>query len=75
MLQIRVRSKFQIAEILFTQNEFDLASQVFEDIVKNYAFSGLVIDSLKRLVTCSEKLNLNDKAVKYQSMLSDIFGV
>jgi TolA-binding protein len=75
MLQIRVRSKFQIAEILFAQNEFDLASQVFEDIVKNYAFSGLVLDSLKKLVICSQKLNLNDKAVKYQSMLSDIFGV
>jgi len=75
LLQIRVRSKYQIAEILFAQNEFDLASQVFEDIIKNYAFSGLVMDSLKKLVICSQKLNLNDKAVKYQSMLTDIFGV
>jgi len=75
MLQIRVRAKFQIAEILFAQNEFDLASQVFEDIIKNYAFSGLVIDSLKRLVVCAQKLNLNEKSVKYQSFLTDIFGV
>lgn len=72
--QIRVRARFMIGELLFNQGEFDLAHQVFEDIVSKDAFSGLVIKALARLVVCSEKLKLPEKGQKYFSYLHDVFG-
>lgn len=72
--QIRVRAKYYMGEILMEQGEIDLASQVFEDIVKNYGFSSYVLKSLHHLVECSSKLNQTDKTAKYTSMLKDIFG-
>lgn len=75
LLQVRVRAIYKIGELLLTQGEFDLAMQVFENIIDNYAFSGVVLESLKNLVTCSEKLNLIEKRDRYHSMLKDIFGV
>ncbi|MBL7665019.1 MAG: hypothetical protein JNM93_07785 [Bacteriovoracaceae bacterium] len=71
--QVRVRSKAQIAEILFKQGNYDLAMQVHEEILSHYAFSGVVINSLRQLIICSEKLNLKEKKEKYTSMLTDIF--
>ena len=35
--QIRVHSRFYIGELLFTQQEYDLAMQVFEEILKKDA--------------------------------------
>lgn len=75
MEQIRVRAKYQIAEMLFAQKEYDMAMQVYEDILQTHAFSGVVIKALKKLVICSKELNLNDKANTYNSFLVDIFGV
>ncbi len=71
--QIQVRAKFYLAEMLFRQNEYDLAMQMYEEIVKEFAFSGLVIKSLGRLIVCSEKLKLNKKQEKYYSILHDFF--
>ncbi len=71
--QIKVRAKFYLAEMLFRQNEFDLAMQMYEEIVREYAFSGLVVKSLGRLIVCSEKLKLNKKQEKYYSILHDFF--
>ncbi len=73
LAQIRVRAKYQIGEILFTQNEYDLAMQIYEEIIHHYAFSGVVIPALAKLVVCYEKLNIKDKKAKYQSILVDIF--
>lgn len=75
LLQVRVRAIHKIGELLFLQGEYDLAMQVFENLVENYAFSGVVLDSLKKLVTCSEKLNLVEKRDRYHSMINDVFGV
>lgn len=72
--QVRVRAKFLLGELLLRQNEYDLAMQMFEEIISNYAFSGIVIKTLGRLIHCSDKLNLEDKKEKYFSMLNDIFG-
>lgn len=72
-LQIKVRAKFYLAEMLFRQNEYDLAMQMYEEIIGRYAFSGLVIKSLGRLIVCSEKLKLNKKQEKYYSILHDFF--
>lgn len=72
-MQVKVRAKFLIGEILYQQQSYDLAMQVFEDIVHNYAFSGVVLDALKKLIVCSEKLSLPKKKELYFSMLHDFF--
>jgi tetratricopeptide (TPR) repeat protein len=71
--QVAVRARFYLGEILFKQQEYDLALQVYEDILKKNAFSGLVIISLGRLIVCSEKLKIKSKKEKYYSMLHDFF--
>jgi tetratricopeptide (TPR) repeat protein len=72
--QVRVRAKFIFGELLFAQQEYDLAMQVFEEIIRKEAFSGMVIKALGRLVVCSEKLKLNKKKEQYYSLLNDILG-
>lgn len=71
--QIQVRAKYNIGELLFRQGEFDLAMQVFEDVLQKDAFSGLVIKTLGRLIACSEKLKLKKKQEQYYSILHDFF--
>ncbi len=71
--QIRVRAKFYLGELLFIQGEFDLAMQVYEEIIQRDAFSGIVIKVLGRLIVCSEKLKLKKKQQKYYSILHDFF--
>lgn len=71
--QIRVRAQFNIGEILFAQNEFDLAMQAFEDIIQKQAFSGVVLKTLGRLIACASKLNLKEKQDQYYSILHDFF--
>ncbi len=72
--QIVVRTRFLTAEILYAQKEYDLAFQVYEEVIQQYAFSGLVLSALDRLVTCADKLNLTAKKEQYYSLLHDIFG-
>jgi tetratricopeptide (TPR) repeat protein len=71
--QVRVRAKFQLGEILFSQQEYDLSMQIFEEIIHNDAFSGIVIKTLGRPIVCSEKLKLDKKKEQYYSMLHDFF--
>lgn len=72
--QIKVRAKFYLAEMLFSQQEFDLAMQLYEEILRQHAFSGLVVKSLGRLIVCTDKLKLAKKKEKYYSILHDFFG-
>lgn len=72
--QVAIRAKYYIGELLFVQKEYDLAMQVFEDVLQNGAFSGVVLKTLGKLVVCSEKLNLKVKQNKYYSILHDFFG-
>ena len=72
--QIGVRTRFLTAEILYAQQEYDLAFQVYEEVIQQYAFSGLVLASLDRLVSCADKLNLTEKKEQYYSLLHDFFG-
>lgn len=71
--QIQVRAKFLLGEIMFSQKEYDMALQIFEDIINNYSFSGLVIKALERLEVCSKNLGESKKQKRYHSMLNDIF--
>ena len=71
--QIRVRAKFYTGEAFFQQGEYDLSMQAFEDILAKESFSGIVLKTLGRLVTCSEKLKIKEKQETYYSMLHDFF--
>lgn len=71
--QVRVRAKFYLGEILFKQEEYDLAMQIYEEIIQQDAFSGIVIKSLGRLIICSENLKLDQKRDTYYSILHDFF--
>jgi predicted negative regulator of RcsB-dependent stress response len=73
--QIKVRSKFLVAELLFRQAEYDLSMQIYEEILTKHAFSGVVLKTLGRLVVCCEKLKLNKKKAQYYSILHDFFEV
>ncbi|MFZ4712175.1 MAG: tetratricopeptide repeat protein [Bacteriovoracaceae bacterium] len=72
--QVQVRAKFGTGEVFLAQKEYDLALQVYEDIINHNVYSGLVLNALKRAITCSEKLNLTDKKARYESLLKDVFG-
>lgn len=71
--QIVVRAKMMLGDLLFNQGEYDLSSQVYEEIISKYAFSGFVIKALGKLVVCSEKLKQPEKQAKYYSLLHDFF--
>ena len=73
--QIRVRAKSHIGAIYMDKSQFDLALQVHEGIITNYAFSSKVIDSLKNAIVCCDRLGLTDKKLKYQSILRDFFEI
>jgi TolA-binding protein len=70
---VKVRAKFQIGELLLGRGQYDLALQVFEDIINKNAESGVVLDSLKYAVICTEKLGIANKKDQYTSMLNDVF--
>jgi len=71
--QVQVRAKFLRGEMMFSQKEYDLALQIFEDIIKNYSFSGVIIKALNRLEACSKNLKLPKKQKRYHSILHDFF--
>ena len=70
---VKVRAKFQIGELLLGRGQYDLALQVFEDIISKNAESGVVLDALKYAVVCSDKLGIPNKKDQYSSMINDVF--
>lgn len=71
--QIKVQAKYLTAEMFFAQKEFDLAMQIYEEIITKYAFSGVVLKALGRVVVCTERLKLAKKQEQYYSLLHEIF--
>ena len=71
--QVQVRAKMMLGDLLFNQGEFDLSMQVYEEVLSKYAFSGLVLKALGKLVACAEKLKQPEKQAKYYSLLHDFF--
>lgn len=71
--QVQVRAKMMLGDLLFNQGEYDLSMQVYEEILSKYAFSGLVLKALGKLVACAEKLKQPEKQAKYYSLLHDFF--
>lgn len=70
---VKVRAKFQIGELLLGRGQYDLALQVFEDIISKNADSGVVLDALKYAVVCADKLGIPNKKDQYSSMVNDVF--
>ena len=73
--QISVRAKRHIGDIYFAKKQYDLALQVFESIIRQNSFSGSVIKALEYAAKSSSELGLNDKKLKYESILRDFFEV
>lgn len=73
--QLKVRAKLHIGDIYFGKNQYDLALQVYEDIIRNHAFSSSVLGALRHAVVCSNQLGLTDKKAQYESLLKDVFGM
>lgn len=71
---IKVRAKYQIGELLLQRGQYDLALQIFEDIINRNAESGVVLDALKGAVAATDKLGIPNKKDQYSSMLNDVFG-
>lgn len=71
---VKVRAKYQIGEMLLGRGQYDLALQVFEDIINKHSESGIVLDALRGAVMASEKLGITNKRDQYNSMLNDVFG-
>ncbi len=72
---VQVRAKFQIGEMLYSKQQYDLALQVFDDIITKEAHSGVVLDALKYAAVCSDKLGVAQKRDQYTSLLKDIFEI
>lgn len=71
---VQVRAKYQIGEMLLGRGQYDLALQVFEDIIQKHADSGVVLDALRGAVMATEQLGIPNKKEQYASMLNDVFG-
>jgi tetratricopeptide (TPR) repeat protein len=71
---VKVRAKYQIGSMLLEKGQFDLALQVFEDIINKHSESGVVLDALQGAVVASDKLGVVNKKDQYSSMLNDVFG-
>ena len=72
--QVRAQARFFFAEVLFLQKEFDLAMQIYEEVLIKMTYSAYARESLERLVVCTEKLNRESKNTYYQSMLKKFSG-
>lgn len=70
---VKARAKLQIGEMLFQKKQYDLALQVFEDIIGRHAHSGVILDALRYAAVASDKLGINTKKEQYASMLNDVF--
>lgn len=70
---VRARAKYQIGDMLLSKEQYDLALQVFEDVINKNAESGIVLDALRGAVIASDKLGINNKKDQYASMLNDVF--
>lgn len=70
---VKVRAKLQVGELLLSRQQYDLALQVFEDIIGKYASSGVVLDALRYAEVCADKLGQTAKKEQYHSMLNDVF--
>jgi TolA-binding protein len=73
--QIMIRAKREIGNIYYQKNKYDLALQVYEEIIRRHGFSSSVLHSLKNAMNCARQLGLSEKQAQYYSLLRDVFEV
>lgn len=73
--QVQVRAKQHIGNIYLNKKQYDLALQVYEGIIHNNSYSGIVIKALEKASICSGHLGLKGKKAQYDSILKDFFEV
>lgn len=71
--QISVRAKRNIGDLYLAGEQFDLALQVYEGIIRKDSFSGSTLKALEKAAICAGKLGLTDKKAQYESLLRDVF--
>jgi len=71
--QIQIRSKRYIGDIYLSGKQYDLALQVYENMIRENAFSGSTLSALRNAAQCAEQLGLTDKKAQYESLLRDVF--
>ena len=69
---ILVRSKSEMAGLLYKQEEYELALQIYEEIFMRHADSSLSVQSLDRALDCAKKLSLSDKIEQYSNFKKEM---
>ncbi len=71
---IKARATYELGELFFKQSEFDLALQMYEEVITQNAGSGMVIEALPKIIVSCEKLGLPSKKEQYQTLMKDVFN-
>lgn len=66
--QIVARAKHALGAIYDSQGQYDLAVQMYKEVIEKYASSGVVLKALKSIVHCFEKLGLKEEKLKYEAL-------
>lgn len=73
--QVEAFARYQIGVVFFKQQEYDLAMQIFKQVIANNAYSGVIYKALDKLVYCCDKLQLTQEKEIYYSLLHDLLKV
>lgn len=71
--QVAVRAKKRTGDIYFMKKQYDLSLQVYEEIIRGSSFSGVVLKALSGAANSARQLGLENKRVKFESLLKDVF--
>ena len=72
VFQIRAQARFLLGKTMFEQEEYDVAMQIFEEIVLGMRGTVIGLLSLEKLISCTDKVGLLQKK-KYFSQLYSRF--
>jgi hypothetical protein len=72
-LQIKVRSKLYLGRTFMMEDQYDLALQMFDEVITSHAYSSYVFEALRFGAECAKKLKQETKFQEYVSLLQDVF--
>lgn len=72
VFQIRAQARFLLGKTMYEQGEYDVAMQIFEEIVLKMRGTVFGLLSLEKLISCTDKVGLMQKK-KYFSQLYSRF--
>ena len=71
--QIKVRSRFYLGRTFMMEDQYDLALQMFDEVITSHAYSSYVFEALRFGAECAKKLKQETKYQEYVSLLQDVF--